>query len=186
MSRMITGSKIARVFLKSSAFSLIEVVIALGIFSVAIISIVSLFSGVSKNTRSLVDRDAIIGVWDSLSGKIATMSSADIYAIPTGTNAADRPEWFAKISYLNGSAVGDALNMEVTTNTSGFTNTASDGRLYRARLYRGSSSSGEVPWGANQAYYPLRVQVEVFIADGYVSTRTPLESTSLNFIWNAH
>ena len=77
-------------------FSLVEVVMALGIFSFAIVAIIALFGGVSKNTRALVDRDAMVAVWQSLSTGITGMSSTNIFAIPSGTGSPGRPEIFAR------------------------------------------------------------------------------------------
>ncbi len=169
---------------EARAFSLVEVVMALGIFSFAIVTIIALFGGVSKNTRSLVDRDATIAIWQSLSSGIAGMSSTNISAIPTGTGDSGRPELFARIVQTGTST--SAMSVEIETSATAFTNTPSDGRLYRARLFRALSGSNEAVWQTNQAYYPLRVQVDTFPADAYTSTNRPMESTSLNLIWNIH
>jgi type II secretory pathway pseudopilin PulG len=165
----------------SRAFSLVEVVLALGIFSFAIVAIIALFGGVSKNTRSLVDRDATVAVWQSLSAQIAGMSSTNIFAVPSGTGDSGRPELFARVVQPGGST--NAVSVEVESAATGFTNAPSDGRIYRARLYRALTPTN---WAAGQAYYPLRVKVDVFAADAYASTNTPMESTALNLIWNAH
>jgi type II secretory pathway pseudopilin PulG len=165
-------------------FSLVEVVMALGIFSFAIVAIIALFGGVSKNTRSLVDRDATVAIWQSLSSGIAARSSADIHAVPPGTGDPGRPELFARVVQPGGGT--NAMSVEIETSATGFTNTPSDGRLYRARLYRALSGTNEAAWLTNQAYYPLRVQVDTFPADAYAPTNRPMESTTLNVIWNVH
>lgn len=166
------------------AFSLVEVVMALGIFSFAIVAIIALFSGVSKNTRALVDRDAMVAVWQSLSTGITGMSSINIFAIPSGTASSGRPEIFARAVQPGGAT--NAMSVEIQNSVTLFTNTQADGRLYRARLYRALSGTNEAPWLTNQAYYPLRVQVDVFASDAYSSTNQPIESTTFNLIWNAH
>ena len=168
----------------SRAFSLVEVVLALGIFSFAIVAIIALFGGVSKNTRSLVDRDAAVAVWQSLSAQIAGMSSTNLFAVPSGTGDSGRPEWFARVVQTGGST--NAMSVEVESSATGFTNTPSDGRLYRAKLYRALSGTNETSWASNSAYYPLRVQVDTFAAAAYAPTNRPIESTVLNLIWNAH
>ena len=167
-------------------FSLVEVVIALGIFSFAMVAIIGLFGGVSKNTRSLVDRDATIAVWQSLSAEIANKDSTNIFSIPSGTGDAGRPELFARVVQRNGSTTTDPLSVEIAATATGFTNTPSDGRLYRARLYRALSGSNEALWQSNQAYYPMRVRVDTFAGNSYSPNSPPLESTTLNLIWNAH
>ena len=78
------------------------------------------------------------------------------------------------------------MSIEIATSATGFTNAPSDARLYRARLFRAPLGSTEAPWLANQAYYPLRVQVDSFVASAYSPTNQPTESTTLNLIWNAH
>lgn len=165
-------------------FSLVEVVMALGIFSFAIVAIIALFGGVSKNTRSLVDRDATVAVWQSLSAQIAGMPSTNIFAVPSGTGDSGRPELFARVVQPGVST--NAMSVEVESAATGFTNVPSDGRLYRARLYRALSGTNEAAWLSNSAYYPLRVQVDTFAAAGYAATNRPIESTTLNLVWNTH
>ncbi|MEI8312349.1 MAG: hypothetical protein WCH98_16470 [Verrucomicrobiota bacterium] len=147
-------------------------------------AIIALFGGVSKNTRSLVDRDATVAVWQSLSAGIAGMSATNLFAVPSGTGNSGRPELFARVVQPGGST--NAMSVEVESAVTGFTNTPSDGRLYRARLYRALSGTNEAAWPSNSAYYPLRVQVDTFAAAAYASTNRPIESTTLNLIWNAH
>lgn len=159
------------------AFSLVEVVLAVGIFSFAMVAIIALFSGVSKNTRSLVDRDATVAVWQALSAGIADLPSATISAITTNS----QPELFARV--VRAGASTNALSVAVTNSATGFTG-AADGRLYRATLCRGLSPAW--PTSSAPAYYPLRVKVDVFAADGYGPSNAALESTTLNMIWNAH
>lgn len=181
---LVTRASNSRVPPSRRGFSLVEVVMALGIFSFAIVAIIALFSGVSKNTRALVDRDAMVAVWQSLSTGITVMSSTNIFAIPSGTGSPGRPEIFARVVQPGG--VTNAMSVEIETSATGFTNTPSDGRLYRARLYRALSGTNEAAWLTNQAYYPLRVQVDTFPADAYAPTNRPMESTTLNVIWNVH
>lgn len=161
------------------AFSLVEVVLALGIFSFAMVAVITLFSGVSKNTRSLVDRDATIAVWQALRAGIAGLPPGTISSITT--NASGQPELFARV--VRAGASTNALSVAVTNSHTGFNNPA-DGRLYRATIARGLSPA----WPTNSvpAYYPLQVKVDVFAADGYASTNAAMESTSLNLIWNVH
>jgi type II secretory pathway pseudopilin PulG len=172
-----TGSAGAN--LAHRAFSLVEVVLALGIFSFAMVAVIAMFSGVSKNTRSLVDRDATVAVWQALSAGIAELPSGTISSITT--NASGQPELFARV--VRAGASTNPLSVAVTNSPTGFTN-AADGRLYRATLHRGLSPA----WPTNPApaYYPLRVKVDVFAADAYTASGTPLESTTLNMIWNVH
>ena len=169
----------ARTPRRQSGFSMVEVVLAVGIFSFAILAILALFGGVNKNTRSLVDRDATAAAWQSLSAAIATNPAAVIEAVPAGTSPSLRPELFARVV-----RAGSALGMEVRPAPTGFTST-SDERLYRARLYRALTASGEAAWAGGRAYYPLRVVVDVFPAGGYNPTNLPMESTAFNFVWNA-
>lgn len=169
---------------QAGGFSLVEVVLALGIFSFAIVVIIALFGGVSKNTRSLVDRDAAIAAWQSLEAAIADMPSSTVFGVPTGTNDSGRPERFARV--IRPGSMTNAMGVEIESAATGFTNTPADGRLYRVRLYRALAGTNEAAWLPDQAYYPLRVQVDTFVADAYASTNRPMETTTLHIIWNAH
>lgn len=168
---------------ESRAFSLVEVVLAVGIFSFSIVAILVLFGGVNKNTRSLMDRDAAVAAWQSFRSVIATNPASVIESVPAGASSSTRPEFFAQVVQTPGAGLSPGV--EVRTNASGFGPPSADGRLYRARLYRASDSGGEVAWPGGAASYPLRVQVDVFPSGIYSPDRAPAESTSMNFVWNA-
>lgn len=168
---------------RANGFSLVEVVLAVGIFSFAIVAILVLFGGGSKNTRSLMDRDAAVAAWQSLQSVIATNPRTVIEAVPAGAVSATRPEFFAQ--FVQATGAGIAPSVEVWTNATGFSPASVDGRLYRARLYRAFDSGGEVAWTSGAASYPLRVQVDVFPSGAYNPDRPPLETLSMNFVWNA-
>jgi Tfp pilus assembly protein PilV len=168
---------------RAEGFSLVEVVLAVGIFSFAIVAILVVFGGVNKNTRALMDRDASVAAWQSLRSVIATSPVAVIDSVPAGNSPATRPEFFAQ--FVQATGAGVAPSVEVRTNVSGLSPASVDGRLYRARLYRAFDSGGEVAWPPGAASYPLRVQVDVFPSGAYNPDREPLESSSMNFVWNA-
>lgn len=74
--------------LAASAFSLIEVVAAIGIFAIGMVAVLGLFAPVAKSVGSLADAEAATNVASLLSAKLQSQSFTDVAAllkISTGT-----------------------------------------------------------------------------------------------------
>lgn len=169
-----------------TGFSLVEVILALGIFSFSIVAMLSILGGSHKNTLSLMSLDSMVAVRNVVGSAISSLPATTIQAIPEGAGeSTDRPELFVWL--LQESSSGYAI-----TNTTNLTSVASatstgDGRIYRARLYRALTEhdGSEAEWSHQQAAYPLRVQLDAFAAGMYSPTAKPLESSTFNAVWNA-
>lgn len=169
-----------------SGFSLVEVVLALGIFSFAIVAMLAVFGSTHRNTRSLMDLESMMAVRQTVGIAISEMPVSTIFAIPSGQDLSpSRPEFFV---WAQTNSSGYSLtNTSDATIAAAAINTA-DGRIYRARLYRAlaDSNGAEVAWtNATAAYFPLLVRVDSFIAGAYSAAAKPLESSSFNAVWSA-
>ena len=171
---------------RAVGFSLVEVVLALGIFSFAMVAMLAVFGGTQKNTRSLMDLEAMMAVRQAVVTALDDLPAATVYATPAGqADSAARPEIFVW-GQTNGTGFS-LTNTTSVTDASSASNTP-DGRIYRARLYRALTGAGgaEAVWtNAKAAYFPLRVQLDAFVAGAYSATASPLESSSFNAVWNA-
>ena len=168
---------------RPAGFSLVEVVLAVGVFSFAIVAMLAVFGSTHRNTRSLMDLDSMMAVRQAVDAAISTLPAATVYATPAGqADSATRPEIFVWAqTNSTGIFITNATNAAAATNSA-------DGRIHRARLYRAltGTSGAEAVWtNAQAAYFPLRVQLDAFAAGAYSATARPLESSSFNAVWNA-
>lgn len=70
------------------AFSLLEVVVAVGIFAVGMLAVVGLFTPVAKSVVSTTDAAVAAQVADALRTKLQTMPAADVIALLKNANGA--------------------------------------------------------------------------------------------------
>lgn len=149
-----------------AGFSLVEVVLAIGIFSFAIITMLGLFGASIADVRRLANRDISVSAGYAIAEKVGTLTRADLLAVPSGTDPAGRPTFYAYAP--KPAAASDALS---TTDTPVFVWSNSippdpanvtDGRVFRATVYRAhQDASTEFPFDATNVAFPVRVVVEV-------------------------
>lgn len=149
-----------------AAFSLVEVVLAIGIFSFAIITMLGLFGASMADVRRLANRDISVSAGNAIAEKVGTLTRAELLAIPAGVAPEGRPTFYAYAQ--KPAAASDALS---TTDTPVFVwsnglppdpANVRDGRVFRATVYRAhQDASTEFPFDTTNVSFPVRVVVEV-------------------------
>ena len=171
---------------RAAGFSLVEVVLAVGVFSFAIVAMLAVFGSTHKSTRSLMDLDSMMAVRQAVGTALSTLPAPTVYATPAGQDdSAARPEIFV---WAQTNSTGFALTNTTSAATASSAASTADGRIYRARLYRALTGTGgaEAVWtNASAAYFPLFVRIDSFAAGAYSATAKPVESSSFNAVWNA-
>jgi Tfp pilus assembly protein PilV len=162
-------------------FSLVEVVLALGIFGFAMVAILGLLSTTNNNTRQLLDSDAALTAWPSLRQEIRSLPRATIEGIPEGTTGGPRMFMIFKPEESGAGMRAVVRNGDVPEDVAD----SQDGRLYRVTLQRALDGNGSPSnWSPGRASYPLRVTLEVFQADANPDTAQPRHSQVLHTAWN--
>jgi len=171
--------------LESAGFSLVEVVLAVGIFSFALVVMLAVFGGTYRNTRSMIDLESLVAVREAAKSAISRMSRSSVFGTPSGEgDSSNRPEVFLWITQEN------STGFSITNSTDASALALAeppDSRIYRARLYRALSGVGgaEAGWNATQAAFPLRVQLDAFVDGAYSPSAKPVQSSSFNAVWRA-
>lgn len=157
---------------KATAFSLVEVVLAVGIFAFAMVAVIGVFGSTNKSTGALLDRDAIHNTVPTFRTAIRNLKSAKIE--PVTTNAP------VKIYLLK---QRDAENFEgavaVEVDQPPTVTGETDGRLYRAKVIPAPGAD----MTAGRPGYPLQVLVEAFPRDAG-DTVSAIESITFHTVWN--
>lgn len=168
------------------AFSLVEVVIALGLFAFAIVVILGLFSTVNSNSRALLDSDALLSAWPALDREISRIPRSTIEELPSGEDSPH--EIYLLLLHPDGeSSPGKGLEAKVFDSYPPDADRAKapDGRVYRASLRRALPPDGSTwSWDAGRGYYPLRVELDILPA-GPSAPAPPLQRIHLHTVWNA-
>lgn len=149
-------------------FSLVEVVLAIGIFAFVVVAVMGLFGSALGGVRDVVDRDGMVAVADSAAERVSGLSRAEIAAIPAGTNllASGRPLLYGYLGTTPGQT-----NSLTWTNISPPVASVQSGRVYRVALYRANlDASTEAVFATTNASYPVRMEISV-LAAGQSSTR---------------
>lgn len=165
---MIFGRHVAR------GFSLVEVVLAIGIFAFVVVAVMGLFGSALGGVRDVVDRDGMVAVADSAAEQVSMLSRAEIAAVPAGTNllASGRPLLYGYLGTVPGQT-----NSLTWTNVSPPITSVQSGRVYRVALYRANvDASTEATFAQTNASYPVRMEIAV-LAAGQSSTRPAMNWT---------
>jgi Tfp pilus assembly protein PilV len=174
---------------RRAGFSLVEVVLAVGIFSFALVSILYLFGGLLDNASALSKRREALAMSESLRNYLnfrsATNSARDwsnayqILADGTNANLYGRA---TKWNWTNNSA--DANSRDVTfhwtTNVSDLAaqEDARSGPLYRVKLELApNNATNALPTSASAYPFPLVIARASFYAVGQTGGSLPANST---------
>jgi hypothetical protein len=150
---------------RAPGFSLVEVVLAIGIFAFAIVAMLGLFGTSMDGVRRLADRDGVVAASGMVSGELKRLPRGELLAVPSGTDpaASGRPMYFAyppealsaeeadrdKVIYAWTQAVPAAADVKGRT-------------VYRVMLYRAyQDATNEYVFDADTVVFPLRVVVDV-------------------------
>lgn len=144
----------------SGAFSLVEVVIALGIVSFALLAIFALFGSSLRSASETISQQEVLGITRSLGeylGSTNTNNGIVGYAAVSNWVGSSDPGIFAFVS--NNGAVTIGLSNAIATTADTITNRA--GRLYRivptlSTNVPGITSASDL---ATNAFIPLQVKI---------------------------
>ncbi len=164
-----------------SAFSLVEVVLAIGIFSFAMVAILGLFGSSIGGVKKLADRDVLVAAGSMVAEKWGTLTRAELAGLPPGTNPGGRPTFYAYASRSPSATDAFATNesLAFTTNTPPAASEVAGGRVIRDRIFRAQeSTSSEFAFGATNVSFPVRVVVDL-LAPGQ-DNETPSMSWSFH------
>lgn len=161
-------------------FSLVEVVLAIGIFSFAMVAILGLFGTSIGGVKKLTDRDVLVAAGSSVGWKLGELTRAELAAVSPGTNLAGRPVYYVySPEELMASDSAEDKEFFKWTNTLPSAAEAKGSRVFRAAVYRAYQSAGtEFPFAATNSSFPVRVVVDV-LAPGQTSG-DPLMSWSFH------
>ncbi len=164
------------------AFSLVEVVLAIGIFSFAMVAILALFGSSIGGVKKLADRDILVAAGSSVAEKLDALTRSNLSSsVPAGTNPSDRPTFycFAPDELLASMADTDIPQLSWTTNAPPAPADVNGGRVFRARIFRANeTASGEYAFSATNISFPVRVVVDL-LAPGQ-DNETPAMSWSFH------
>ncbi len=147
------------------AFSLVEVVLAIGIFSFAMVAILGLFGSSIGGVKKLADRDVLVAAGDAVAGKLAELKRTELAAVPAGSDPAvsGRPTFFAYAPEdLSASEADQDVPVFEWTNTVPPAAAVKGARVFRARVFRAFSDVvTEVPFAGTNISFPVRVVVDI-------------------------
>ena len=161
-------------FKKTAAFSLIEVVLAVGIFAFAMVAILGVFSATNNSTRTLLDRDALLTTIPIFRKEIQKVDAATIEDCTTTEPV---------MLYLFKTKNADSLDgkVYVTNGTpTAPTGEIKDGRLYRATIT--AATGGNMT--AGRPGYPLQVLIDALPQDAATNSTNALEHITFHTLWN--
>lgn len=161
-------------------FSLVEVVLAIGIFSFAMVAILGLFGTSIGGVKKLTDRDVLVAAGNSIGWKLSELTRAELAAVSPGTSLAGRPVFYV---YAPEELLASESSVDKTffrwTNSLPSASDVRGSRVFRAAVYRANQSAGtEFPFDATNLSFPVRVTVDV-LAPGQTSGE-PLMSWSFH------
>lgn len=149
---------------QAGGFSLVEVVLAIGIFSFAMVAILGLFGSSIGGVKKLADRDILVAAGGMVAEKLSDLPRAEMAGLPSGTNPAGRPTFYAyeRRALKASDAFAANESLAFTTNTPPPASEVSGGRVIRARIFRArESASSEFAFGATNISFPVRVVVDL-------------------------
>ena len=146
-------------------FSLVEVVLAIGIFSFAVVAILGLFGSSIGGVKKLADRDVLVAAGDAVAGKLGELTRAELAAVPAGSDpaASGRPTFFAYGPQdLSASGADQDVPFFAWTNALPPASVVKGARIFRARVFRAyRDASIEFPFAGTNLSFPVRVVVDV-------------------------
>lgn len=164
----------------TSGFSLVEVVLAIGIFSFAIVAILALFGTSIGGVKKLTDRDVLVAAGGSIAWKLDELTRSELASVPSGTNLSNRPVFYV---YAPEELLASESLMDKTffqwTNTLPTGRDVKGTRVFRAAVYRAYQNTNlEAKFDTTNVSFPVRVVVDV-LAPGQTSG-SPLMSWSFH------
>ncbi len=155
--------------------------LAIGIFSFAMVAILGLFGSSIGGVKKLADRDVLVSAGSMVAAKLDALTRADLTNLPSGTNPSGRPTFYAFASNSLSATNAFSTNalLAFSTNTPPPASQVAGGRVIRARIFRAQeSASAEFPFGATNVSFPVRVVVDL-LAPGQ-DNETPAMSWSFH------
>ncbi len=147
-----------------AGFSLVEVVLALGLFAFAMVAMLGLLGTSIKGVRMLEDRDGLVTAGGAAVEPLARLTRDELTALPTGTDAAagGRPTFYGYIpSELHASEAGRDVESFRWTNSVPQVSEVKGPRVFRVRVYRAMRDAGsEQTFNATNISFPVRIVVE--------------------------
>jgi hypothetical protein len=158
---------------KAHGFSLVEVVLAIGIFAFAIVAILGLFGTSIGGVKKLGDRDVLVAAGSSIAEKVAELTRAELLDVPAGASIADekRPVYYAYApkELFVADASTDVPVLAWAMDAPPKVADVKGSRVFRAAVYRAYQDSGtEFSFEATKMSFPVRVVVDV-MAPGQTS-----------------
>ncbi len=145
------------------AFSLLEVVLAIGIFAFALVAVLGLFGASMDGVRKLSDRDLLVAVGGAAASRVSELTRAELLNIPTGRDltATGRPVLHGYCEELDQPGV-DAPVLTWSTAPPAAGNVKGT-RVFRVSVYRAlQDATTEFVFDANQTVaFPVRILVEL-------------------------
>lgn len=150
---------------REHGFSLVEVVLAIGIFTFAVVAILGLFGSSIGGVKKLTDRDVLVAAGDAVAGKLEELTRPELAAVPAGSDpaASGRPTFFAYATQdMSASGADQDVPFFVWTNALPQESTVKGARVFRARVFRSyQDASTEFPFAGTNISFPVRVVVDV-------------------------
>lgn len=163
---------------KIPGFSLVEVVIAIGIVSFAMLTIMGLFGGVMKSSTGNTDRRELSEAVDSLRSYLnEKVKFSNTFTLAQGNQEVLYLTYFASTNGTPQAGSGHVVGLWTNSDATGLEpyEQARSGRWLRAKLSLSPSSPSGTNWATvtNHPIYFVGAEIRVIPTPGQASTNNP-------------
>ncbi len=133
--------------MRNKAFSLVEVVVAVGIFAISIVGVIGLLAPTSKSINDVRDADDASRVVSIIQAQLQQLGFTGVQTALTGN--------YTYVASRN----GDKLGKDDSTWTTGFTALTEPNKFFEIALTRNTTLSPSVATDANSGYLAFTISL---------------------------